>query len=301
VTVKVNLLGKTELWIRNIRLEQADLNKIAAAVSDVLGLRDEEVFVTDASDDHITLDILRTEMDAERLYGKKEEILGKLASIPGVGVTEETTLHSEGILGFISLNEDTAREVLDKSEEMAADLLSNIQRRCMIFPTGEEVRRKLIKDTNSPYIRDRLASEGFKADVGPVLRDDTDSISAALSDAIDRGFGLIITTGGVGAESKDRTVEAMMKLDREAATPYVTKYHKGTGRHEKEGVRIAVGSVGPTLMIALPGPNDEVRMSMETIVVGLKNGYDKRRLADEIAKTLKSKYVSGHESAWHHQ
>jgi molybdenum cofactor synthesis domain-containing protein len=171
----------------------------------------------------------------------------------------------------------------------------------MIFPTGEEVRRKLIKDTNSPYIRDRLASEGFKADVGPVLRDDTDSISAALSDAIDRGFGLIITTGGVGAESKDRTVEAMMKLDREAATPYVTKYHKGTGRHEKEGVRIAVGSVGPTLMIALPGPNDEVRMSMETIVVGLKNGYDKRRLADEIAKTLKSKYVSGHESAWHHQ
>ena len=117
MTVKVNLLGKTELWIRNIRLEQADLNKIAAAVSDVLGLRDEEVFVTDASDDHMTLDILRTEMDPERLYGKKDEILRKLASIPGVGVSDGTTLHSEGILGFISLDEDTAREVLGKSEE----------------------------------------------------------------------------------------------------------------------------------------------------------------------------------------
>jgi len=297
--VKVNLLGKTELWIRNIKLEQADLNTIAAAVSEVLGLRDEEVFVTDASDDHITLDILRTEMDAENLYGKKDEVLRKLASIPGVSVSDETTLHSEGILGFISLEEEAAKEVLDKSQEMAADLLRNIRKRCMVFPTGEEVRKRLVKDTNSPYIRGRLQSEGFKVDIGPVLRDDTESISAALGDAIDRGYGLIITTGGVGAESKDRTVEAMTKLDREAATPYVMKYHKGTGRHEKEGVRVAVGSVGPTLMVALPGPNDEVRMSMETIVAALNRGYDKRRLADEIARTLKGKYVSG-EGAWHH-
>lgn len=299
--MKVNLLGKTELWIRNIKLEQADLNTIAAAVSEVLGLRDEEVFVTDASDDHITLDILRTEMDAENLYGKKDEILRKLASIPGVSVSDETTLHSEGILGFISLEEEAVKEVLDKSQEMAADLLRNIRKRCMVFSTGEEIRKRLVKDTNSPYILDRLQSEGFKVDIGPVLRDDTESISAALNDAIDRGYGLIITTGGVGAESKDRTVEAMTKLDREAVTPYVTKYHKGTGRHEKEGVRVAVGSVGPTLMVALPGPNDEVRMSIETIIAGLKNGQDKRRLAEEIARTLKGKYLSGHEGAWHHE
>jgi molybdenum cofactor synthesis domain-containing protein len=298
--VKVNLLGKTELWIRNIKLERADLSAIAAAVSEVLGFEGEEVFVTDASNDHITLDILRTEMDAENLYGKKTEILGKLASIPGVGVSDETTLHSEGILGFISLDEEAAKEVLDKSQEIAADLLRNIRKRCMVFPTGEEVRAELIKDTNSPYIRDRLQSEGFKVDVGPVLRDDMNIISAALSAAIDYGYGLIITTGGVGAESKDRTVEAVIKLDNEAATPYVTKYHKGIGRHEKEGVRIAVGRVGPTLMIALPGPNDEVRMSMETIVSGLNRGDDKGRLADEIARILKGKYVSRHESIGHY-
>jgi len=293
--MKVNLLGKTELWIRNIGLEQADLGAIAAAVSEILGLKAEEIFVTDAYDDHLTLDILRTEMDAEKLYGKKDEILRKLSVIPGVSVSEETSLHSEGILGFISLDEEAAKDVLDRSHEMATDLLENIRRRCMVFPTGEEVRRKLIIDTNSPYITDRLRAEGYKVDIGPVLQDDTDSIALALSDAIDCGYGLIITTGGVGAESKDRTVEAMIKLDREAITPYITKYHKGTGRHEKEGVRIAVGSVGPTLMIALPGPNDEVRMSMETIVSGLKDKCDKGRLADEIARTLREKYFSAHE------
>ena len=297
--MKVNLLGKTELWIRNIGLEQADLGAIASAVSEVLGLKAEEIFVTDAYDDHLTLDILRAEMDAERLYGKRDEILRKLAVIPGVSVSDETTLHSEGILGFISLDEDAAKEVLDRSHEMATDLLENIRRRCMVFPTGEEVRRKLIRDTNSPYIRDRLRAEGYKVDIGPVLQDDTDSIALALSDAIDSGYGLIVTTGGVGAESKDRTVEAMIKLDREAITPYITKYHKGTGRHEKEGVRIAVGSVGPTLMIALPGPNDEVRMSLEVIVSGLNDKYDKGRLADAISRTLKGKYFSAHEGMQH--
>lgn len=299
--MKVNLLGKTELWIRNIGLEQADLGAIASAVSEVLGLKAEEIFVTDAYDGHLTLDILRAEMDAERLYGKRDEILRKLAVIPGVSVSDETTLHSEGILGFISLDEDAAKEVLDRSHEMATDLLENIRRRCMVFPTGEEVRRKLIRDTNSPYIRDRLRAEGYKVDIGPVLQDDTDSIALALSDAIDSGYGLIITTGGVGAESKDRTVEAMIKLDREAITPYITKYHKGTGRHEKEGVRIAVGSVGPTLMIALPGPNDEVRMSLEVIVSGLNDKYDKGRLADAIARTLKGKYLSAHEGVQHRE
>jgi molybdopterin biosynthesis enzyme MoaB len=146
-----------------------------------------------------------------------------------------------------------------------------------------------------------LGSEGFTVDIGPVLRDDTDSISAALIDAVDHGYGLIITTGGVGAESKDRTVEAVLKLDHQAATPYIMKYQKGTGRHEKEGVRIAVGSVGPIFMVSLPGPNDEVRMSVETLIFGLKNGLDKRSMAEEIARTLKSKYISLHERMRHHQ
>lgn len=298
--MKLSLLGKTELWIKGIRLEQADLSRIAAVISDILKLESKEVFVTDASDDHITLDILRSEVEAENIYGKKKEMFRRLAEIPGVRITSETTLHSEGILGLVSLEEEVAREVIERSEVIAAEMLDKVQRRCMIFPTGDEVHRGLIKDTNSPYLKDRMESEGFTTEIGMVLRDDIDVIFAALNDAINSGYGLIITTGGVGAESKDRTIEAMVRLDREIAAPYITKYHKGTGRHEKEGVRIGVGRVGPTLLVALPGPNDEVRTAIETLISGLKKGYDKQNLAEEIARTLKGKYLSGHEDKQHH-
>lgn len=292
--MKVNLLGKTELWIGNLTLERADLNAVAAVAAEVLGLGGEEVFVTDASENHLTLDILRAEIDAERLYGKKGELLKALAAVPGVRVSPETNIHSEGILGFIILDEQTTKETIARSNEMASEIRQRIRARCMVFPTGEEVRKGLIKDTNSPLISDRLDAEGYKVKVAPALPDDADAIAAELRNAVDGGYGLIITTGGVGAESKDRTVEALLSLDPSAAAPYVTRYHQGTGRHEKEGVRIAVGEVGSSLLVALPGPNDEVRVSLEALISGIKDGSSKESIAEAIAAVLKSRYASGH-------
>lgn len=292
--MKVQLLGKTELWIENIVLRDANLTEIGNAMADVLKLGREEIFVTDASENHVALDILRTEVEAENVYGKKNEILERLASIQGVSLTDSTMIHSEGILGFISLDEGTARDVLSRTDSMVSEIVGKLRMRCMVFPTGEEVRMNLIRDTNSPYIEERLEEEGYEVKIGPALKDDIDSIFGALNNALDEGYGLVITTGGVGAESKDRTVEALLRLDPTAATPYITKYHKGTGRHEKEGVRIAVGALGPSLFVALPGPNDEVRLGLKALISGLSRGLDKHDLALEIANALRSKYVGAH-------
>ena len=292
--MEVNLLGKTELWIKNIYLNDVDLSEITRAVSETLKLGRDEVIVTDAGKDYVVVDILRNTLEAENIYGRKKELLDRLKTIPGVEVNGETTIHSEGVLGFIELDDDVARQVLNKTKEIVDDLLQKISRRCMVFPTGEEVLSGVVKDTNSPYIRDRLEKEGFRVDIGSVLPDDTDLIASAILNAVDNGYGLIITTGGVGAEAKDRTVEALKKIDPDAATPYVMKFHRGTGRHEKDGVKIGVGSIGPSLIVSLPGPNDEVRLCMETLIEGLKKGLDKYGLAEEIVRTLKSKYISEH-------
>ncbi|MBM4236967.1 MAG: competence/damage-inducible protein A [Euryarchaeota archaeon] len=289
--MKVNLLGKTELWIRDLGLEGADLNEVAAVASRVLGLRREEVFVTDASEDHLTLDILGPEMDAEHIYGKRKEMLRMLSEIPGVTVSDKTTIHSEGILGFINLEEEEARRVISKSEEMVSVISDRVRRRCIVFPTGREVKKGLIKDTNSPFVKSRLEAEGYAVEIGSVLDDDQDAIRGAIREAADSGFGLIITTGGVGAESKDRTVEALTALDPDAASPYITQYHKGTGRHEKEGVRVGVGTLGQSLIVALPGPNDEVRISMEILISDINGREGKAKMADHIANSLRSKYI----------
>ena len=98
-----------------------------------------------------------------------------------------------------------------------------------------------------------------------------------------------ITTAGVGAEKKDRTVEAILSLDPKASTPYISKYKQGTGRHHKDGVRIAVGTAMDTLIVALPGPNDEVRSSLEILIEGLRNSWSKELLAEELARNLRKK------------
>ena len=283
-----NLFHKTELRIENISLSGANLNDVAAAVAEVLELGRDEVLVTDAMHDVVTIDILRKTVDAYHLVGKRERLLHQLGQLPGVEIADETSICSEGMLGWIALDEPEAREALERSEKMAEEIRKKVAKRAIIFSTGFEVSSGQIEDTNKPTIAKRLEAEGYSVNEGPALQDDERLISAALRQAIELdGYGMIITTGGVGAEKKDRTVEAILSLDPKAATPYISKYEPGTGRHHKDGVRIAVGRVSDSLIIALPGPNDEVRSSLEILIDGLRHSWSKELLAENLAENLR--------------
>lgn len=122
------------------------------------------------------------------------------------------------------------------------------------------------------------------------MSDDLYDIKEKLEDALNRGFGLLITSGGVGAEDKDKTVEAIHSIDENAATPYIVKFKKGTGRHVKDGVRIGVGTEGLSTMISLPGPHDEVELAMPVLIKGLRENWDKMHLADCLAGVLANKW-----------
>ncbi len=285
----INLLEKTELWIENITLTGADLNRIAAVAADVLGLEPSKVLVVDVRYTHVTLDILQPHIKAEQVFGKKAELLWNLSLIPGVQVTEETEIHSDGILGMIALSEEEARQAVERSSALAADVMNRVARRAYVYPTGFEVKGGMIRDTNTPYIRGELEAHGFTVQCGSALDDDLDLIAGKLRRTVNEGYGLIVTTGGVGAESKDRTVEAIMKLDADAATPYIVHFTQGTGRHEKDGVKIAVGKVDHTTIVALPGPNDEVKTGLSVILEGLEKGWGKEQLAETIVHSLRER------------
>lgn len=285
-----HLLQKTELRIERIWLQNANLNDIAAVVADSLGMDHDRVFVTDVRDDTITIDILAESMDANNIVGKQDKLLQRLADLPGIDITERTSVSSDGMLGWIALDDRKARQALNRSEKMAEEIRRKLSKRAIVFSTGFEVADGQVKDTNTPTIVQRLEAEGYSVTWGPTLKDDELLIAGKLRQAVyDDGYGLVITTGGVGAEEKDSTAEALLALDPEAATPYICKYQKGTGRHCKDGVRIAVGQAGESLIVALPGPNDEVRSSLDVLVKGLKSNLSKHVLAEEIAKNLRKK------------
>jgi len=282
-----DLLKKNELKFRPITLEGADLNQIAATIAEVMQLDQAEVLVTDYLDHVMTLDILRSTIYPHQILAKKEPLLAALTQIPGVHLSEQTGVYSEGMLGWIAANAEDAAAALHNAEAMSASIRERLSKRAMIFSTGAEVLKGEIKDTNSITIADELQHQGYTVRFGGTLRDDQELIAGSLRKAVFEGYSLLITTGGVGAESKDCTVEALLDLDPQAATPYICTFQKGHGRHVKDGVRIAVGEFEDALIITLPGPNDEVRACMPLVMQALEERPSKQQFAETLAANLR--------------
>jgi len=286
------LLEKTEIWISPLELSGADLGECAVAVGKALGLEPDEIMVTDALGDRLTLDVLVPTVKAEQIVARGRAVIEAIATIPGLKVSSETTVHSEGILGLISLDESKAGEVLQRSRAMGMEIAENIRKRVIVMATGPEVQDGQIKDTNTPFLIEALVAAGYRAVRGPVLPDDLASIVRAFRWAGENAYGLVVTTGGIGAESKDLTVEALIKLDPQAATPYILKFKKDHGRHQKDGVRLGVGRWEQTMIVCLPGPHDEVELLWPVLKRELAAMRDKRALAEALAEVLRKKFLS---------
>ena len=289
--VDYDLLGKTELSIHGIVLQNANLGEIADVVARVLGLSRTDVLVTDVRGEHLVLDILKKGLDASKIVGREKDLLAAVSVLSGVSLRPDARTESRGLLSWVSADPAIASEALANTTEMADDLQARLARTVAVFATGTEINNGQVKDTNSPAIRDRLASEGYAVSFGGTLRDDDHFIAARIRERAEEGFSLVITTGGVGAEVKDKTVEALLLLDPEAATPIIVKYELGVGRHVyKNAVRIGVAKVLDTIVVALPGPTDEVLLGLGALVEGLAElDLSKGVLADRIAAALRGR------------
>lgn len=293
----LNLLEKTELWVNEITLEQTNLTDLAAAVARVLGLPEDKVMVVDVRPNHITFDLLEKEVQQENILGKEEELLAALEAVPGVHLTPDSYIHSNGILGLICARGEDPQVILKRVEAMRSEIVEKVGHRAIVFPTGFELEQGLIEDTNTPYLKEVLEKAGYVVTVGDVIPDDEEIMTDRLSDAVSRGFGLIVTSGGVGAEDKDHSVESVLQVDPSAAAPYIVKYEKGHGRHVKDGVRIGVGQVGLSVLVTLPGPHDEVEMTAPVLVKLLAQGEGKEEIAQTLAGILAEKWQK---KGWHH-
>ena len=285
-----DLFDKTELTVRGISLENVDLDHVAKVAADAFGMNRGDLLVTDVLGDHLVIDILKKGLDPHAIVGKKNELLRRLSALPGVNITENTSISSKGMLGWIALSPVEGKKILMKSERMAREIAKRLKKTALVFSTGAEVVNGQVMDTNAPAIHSRLTLEGYTVKFGNTLKDDEVLISAQLRMAADDGYGLVIITGGVGAEEKDRTIESVLMVDPKAATPAVVKYELGVGRHRhKDSVRIAVGEISRSLIVALPGPNDEVQSGLQALVEGLNLNESKEGLADRIANRLRER------------
>jgi len=286
--VGLDLLDKHELRLVGVELRAADLRTLADAVAGALDLDPGEVLVTDVLADAVTLDVLRPSLYAHQLLGRDQAVLTAAAGVGGVDVTEGATVEARGVLGWIGAAPEVVMAAIADGRRQLDEVQRRVARRAVVFSTGAEMAAGEVRDTNRTTLERALDAAGFDVTFGGHLQDDRDRIAGAIRAAVDRGHGVVITTGGTGAEAKDCTVEAVVALDPAASTPYLAKFTPGTGRHVKDGVRIAVGQHKGSLVVALPGPNEEVRLALPAVLDGLAGGLGCDALAAAIADVLRT-------------
>lgn len=285
-----NLMNKTMFEVNDIFVKRASLEALSASVARVLDLKPGEVMVVEARDDFLAFDILKAQVECEKIVAKEEEILAALSGTGCVDLTDTSNITSDGVLGFISLPKEDAAEIIERSTKIAREIKSKVAKRAVVFSTGAEVIDGTIKDTNSPYLVSLLEEAGIKAVFGGVLPDNKDAVTDSLKKAVDEKYNLVITTGGVGAQKKDCTIDALVALDPDACTPSYLKFDIDNHRHHRNEVRVGVGTVGNTTVIALPGPHDEVLALGDILQQGIVQAWNKSDLADRLANVLQKRW-----------
>lgn len=284
---EVELLDKTELWIHGVFLEDVDLREFAAAAATALGLDPSVVFVTDARDDLVALDILQPRVALDAILGKQPDLLVALSAVPGVQIVPGAAVRSYGVLGLIGADTDTARHIA-RASRIDRGLRDLVAKRVAVVSTGPELVGGNVMDTNAAVIDEMLTPAGFEVVATGAVPDEESAIVGRVLRLASEGFGVVITTGGVGAEAKDHTIEALQTCDPDLATAVLATYEVGHGRHVKPHVRVGVGEIKWTRLVALPGPTREVRAAIPVVLDGLAQAWDSARFADELARVLRA-------------
>ncbi|MET0448190.1 MAG: molybdopterin-binding protein [Aeromicrobium sp.] len=291
----LDLLDKTELWIVGVTLRDVRLPELAAVAAAARSLPRHAVFVTDVRDDHVVLDVLVPRVRMEDVIGRGPALLAAGGALCGVDLHDGAEVHSRGVLGILGTPADQIESVLAATTELETNLRAYIGRRVAVVSTGGEVEDGQVHDTNVEVITDVLESAGFEVTRGGTIVDDEQMIAARVLRLAEEGFGVVITTGGVGAEDKDRTIEGIQLLVPDLRTAVLAEYQVGHGRHVKPHVRVAAGRFGETTVIALPGPTREVRAALPALLDGLRSRRDARELAEIVAAPIRDLWRTTHD------
>jgi molybdopterin biosynthesis enzyme len=182
---------------------------------------------------------------------------------------------------------ESVDEVLALASELDSNLRRWVARRVAVVSTGGELLSREVRDTNLVAAQAELGRAGYEVESGGTVPDEDRAIAGRVARLIGDGFGLVVITGGVGAEDKDRTVEAIELLDPGLATSTLAAFTPGHGRHVKAEVRIAVATVGWGRVVCLPGPTREATIGLAALVEGLTVGLTDATLADRIGEAIR--------------
>jgi molybdenum cofactor synthesis domain-containing protein len=113
-----------------------------------------------------------------------------------------------------------------------------------VVTTGSEVKKKLIEDTFTPVIKDKLKEYGGEVVSHSLCGDDNKLITDTILSMIDSGVDMVICTGGMSVDPDDRTPLAIKNTGADIVT---------YGAPVLPGAMFMLAYKGAVPVIGLPG------------------------------------------------
>jgi molybdenum cofactor biosynthesis protein B len=143
------------------------------------------------------------------------------------------------------------------------------QIRCAVLTLSDT--RTPETDTSGGYIREALASAGHVVADYRVLKDDPDPIAALVQAwAADPGIDAVLTNGGTGIARRDSTYDALAGLLEKRIDGFGELFRMLSWEEIGAAAmlsRAVAGTIGSTLVVAMPGSSNAVRLAMEKLVL----------------------------------
>ena len=139
--------------------------------------------------------------------------------------------------------------------------------RCAVVTVSDT--RDEQSDRSGAYIRETLAAAGHEVTAYRIVPDDAEAISSVL-DEFATECEVVLTSGGTGISRRDTTIEVVSRrLDKELPG-FGELFRMLSYREIGAGAmlsRAVAGLAGETLIFALPGSTNAVKLAVEELVL----------------------------------
>jgi molybdenum cofactor synthesis domain-containing protein len=173
--------------------------------------------------------------------------------------------------------------------------------RALAVTVSNRAAAGVYEDRSGPVLAELLRAAGCSVVDGPLVVSDGEPVEAALRDAVDGGYDVVVTTGGTGLTPADLTPEMTRRvLDREI--PGIAEALRAAGA--AAGVPSAIlsrgvaGTAGRTLIVNLPGSTGGVRDGMALLAPVLGHAVSQINGGDHVRAKLPAPVAPAAPVAW---
>ena len=154
--------------------------------------------------------------------------------------------------------------------------------RALVVTASNRAAAGVYADTGGPVLVEGLRAMGFAVD-GPRVVPDGDPVEAALREAAEAGYDVVLTTGGTGLSPTDGTPEATSRvIDRvvPGIAEAVRAYGVAKGVATAALSRGLAGLAGSTLIVNLPGSRGGCKDGIAVLSAILPHAVEQLRGSD---------------------